>query len=61
VEVAGDDFGAERRDGTVAEGVTFADLVGLVVGIALATEHDLDPAAQADRLFRLTVAGLSPG
>ncbi|WP_091031504.1 TetR family transcriptional regulator [Glycomyces harbinensis] len=48
------------RDGAVAEGVTFADLMGLIVGIALATEHDPDPAAQSDRLFRLAVAGLSP-
>jgi AcrR family transcriptional regulator len=48
------------RDGAVAKGVTFADLMGLIVGIALATEHDPDPAAQSDRLFRLAVAGLSP-
>ncbi|WP_405792277.1 TetR/AcrR family transcriptional regulator [Streptomyces sp. NBC_01506] len=48
------------RDGAVAAGVTVADLITLVVGIALATEHHPDPAAQADRLFRLTVAGLSP-
>ncbi|MFQ6396885.1 TetR/AcrR family transcriptional regulator [Nocardia sp. KC 131] len=44
--------------GTVAEGVTVADLIALIVGIALATEHYPDPAAQAERLFRLAVAGL---
>ncbi|UCM87465.1 TetR/AcrR family transcriptional regulator [Streptomyces marincola] len=49
------------RDGAVAAEVTVADLITLVVGIALATEHRQDPAAQADRMFRLTVAGLSPG
>ncbi|TDC71247.1 TetR/AcrR family transcriptional regulator [Streptomyces hainanensis] len=47
-------------EGTVAPTVTMADLITLVVGIALATEHHPDPAAQADRLFRLAVAGLSP-
>ncbi|WP_280385619.1 hypothetical protein [Nocardia wallacei] len=37
------------------------DLAGPAVrqpGIALATEHGPDPAAQADRLFRMVVAGL---
>ncbi|NUR91449.1 MAG: TetR/AcrR family transcriptional regulator, partial [Nonomuraea sp.] len=48
------------RDGAVAEGVTVADLIALIVGIVLATEHHPDPAAGADRLFRLAVAGLSP-
>lgn len=48
------------RDGAVTAGVTVVDLITLVVGIALATEHHPDPAAEADRLFRLTVAGLSP-
>ncbi|MEV0636769.1 TetR/AcrR family transcriptional regulator [Streptomyces sp. NPDC050619] len=48
------------REGAVATGVTVADLITLVVGIALATEHHPDPAARADRLFRLAVAGLSP-
>lgn len=47
-------------EGAVDESVTFADLMSLIVGIALATEHDPDPAARADRLFRLAVAGLSP-
>ncbi|RKN12053.1 TetR/AcrR family transcriptional regulator [Streptomyces radicis] len=48
------------RDGAVTEGVTVEDLITLSVGIALATEHHRDPAARADELFRLTVAGLSP-
>jgi AcrR family transcriptional regulator len=48
------------HDGAVAKGVTVADLITLVVGIVLATEHYPDPAARADRLFRLAVAGLSP-
>ena len=48
------------RDGAVAPTVTVADLITMIVGIVLATEHYPDPAAQADRLFRLAVAGLSP-
>ncbi|MFI6761699.1 TetR/AcrR family transcriptional regulator [Micromonospora sp. NPDC050417] len=48
------------QDGTVATGITVADLITLVVGIVLATEQRPDPAAAADRLFRLAVAGLSP-
>ncbi|AXB42361.1 TetR/AcrR family transcriptional regulator [Amycolatopsis albispora] len=47
------------RDGAVPAEVTFTDLITLIVGIVLATEHRPDPAA-ADRLFRLAVAGLSP-
>lgn len=48
------------QDGAVSADITVADLITLVVGIALATEHHPDPAAAADRLFRLAVAGLSP-
>ncbi|MBF8192884.1 TetR/AcrR family transcriptional regulator [Nonomuraea sp. K274] len=48
------------QDGAVATGITVADLITLAVGIVLATEHHPDPAAGADRLFRLAVAGLSP-
>ncbi|MEV7679992.1 TetR/AcrR family transcriptional regulator [Streptomyces sp. NPDC088341] len=61
VEEAGDPLvrGA-AQDGAVAEGVTVADLITLVVGIVLATEHHPDPAAAADRLLGLAVAGLSP-
>jgi hypothetical protein len=49
-----------EQDGAVTPGVTVADLIALAVGIALATEHHADPIPQADRLFRLAVAGLSP-
>jgi AcrR family transcriptional regulator len=48
------------QDGAVATGVTMTALITLIVGIVLATEHHPDPAAAADRLFRLAVAGLSP-
>ena len=48
------------EDGAVAADVTFSDLVTLLVGIVLATEQHGDAASEADRLFRLTVAGLSP-
>jgi len=48
------------RDEAVTPGVTFHDLLTLAVGIALATEHHTEPAVQADRLFTLTVEGLSP-
>lgn len=46
--------------GAVAPDVTVADLVTLVTGIALATEHHQDPVAEAHRLLGLTVHGLSP-
>jgi AcrR family transcriptional regulator len=48
------------RDGAVAPDVTVADILTLVTGIALATENHPDPAAEADRLLALTVAGISP-
>ncbi|MFJ8792994.1 TetR/AcrR family transcriptional regulator [Streptomyces sp. NPDC102462] len=48
------------QDGAVTPDVTVADLVTLVTGIALATEHHPDPAGEADRLLALTVAGISP-
>ncbi|MEV7869487.1 TetR family transcriptional regulator [Streptomyces sp. NPDC088124] len=48
------------RDGAVAPDVTVADLLTLIAGIVWATEHHQDPAAEADRLLGLTVAGLSP-
>lgn len=46
--------------GVLAPGVTIADLLALITGIALATEDHPDPAAEANRLFALAVAGLSP-
>ncbi|MGK5533600.1 TetR/AcrR family transcriptional regulator [Streptomyces sp. URMC 129] len=48
------------RDGAVDSDVTVEDLITLLVGIALATEHAPDPAARADRLFHLAVEGLCP-
>ncbi|MGV9384227.1 TetR/AcrR family transcriptional regulator [Nonomuraea sp. NPDC003707] len=48
------------QDGAVAEGITVADLIALIVGIVLATEHHPDPATRANRLFQLAIAGLSP-
>ncbi|GAA3587892.1 TetR/AcrR family transcriptional regulator [Nonomuraea rosea] len=47
-------------DGALAPGVSIADLLTLITGIALATEHHPDPAAEADRLLGLAVAGVSP-
>ncbi|GLX03383.1 TetR/AcrR family transcriptional regulator [Microbispora sp. NBRC 16548] len=47
-------------DGAVAPGVTTGDLLALITGIALATEHHPDPAADAQRLLGLSMAGLSP-
>lgn len=48
------------RDGAVSPDVTAADLITLIVGIALATEHHRDPATDAERLFQLAMTGLSP-
>ncbi|MFC9425450.1 TetR/AcrR family transcriptional regulator [Streptomyces sp. NPDC056987] len=48
------------QDGAVTPDVTVTDLVTLIAGIVWATEHHQDPAAEADRLLGLTVAGLSP-
>ncbi|WP_407564611.1 TetR/AcrR family transcriptional regulator [Streptomyces sp. 184] len=59
-EAAGPLLRRAVRDGTVTPGVTVADLITLIVGITLATEHHPDPAAQANRLFHLAVTGLSP-
>lgn len=59
-EAAGPLLRRAGQDGAVAADVTVTDLITLAVGIALATEHHPDPAARADRLFRLAVAGLSP-
>ncbi|WP_369215560.1 TetR/AcrR family transcriptional regulator [Streptomyces flavofungini] len=47
-------------DGCVRADVTVHDLLTLIVGIALATENHSDPAAQAERVFALSVEGLSP-
>ncbi|MFC4591248.1 TetR/AcrR family transcriptional regulator [Sphaerisporangium corydalis] len=47
-------------DGALTPGVTIADLLTLITGIALATEHHPDPAAEATRLLGLAVTGVSP-
>lgn len=49
-----------QRDGAARPEASCHDLVTAVAGIALATEHHRDPAAQAARLLDLFVAGLSP-
>ncbi|WP_329174694.1 TetR/AcrR family transcriptional regulator [Streptomyces sp. NBC_01477] len=59
-EAAGPLLHRAAQDGAVATDVTVADLITLVVGIVLATEHYSDPGTRATRLFRLAVAGLSP-
>lgn len=46
--------------GAVAPGVTITDLLALITGFALATEHQPDPAAAATRLLDLAMAGISP-
>lgn len=48
------------RDGAVTPDATVADLITLIVGITLATEHHPDPAPEATRLFHLAVTGLGP-
>ncbi|MCX5414650.1 TetR/AcrR family transcriptional regulator [Streptomyces sp. NBC_00059] len=45
-------------DRSVRADIAIDDLLTLIVGIALATENYTDPATQADRAFRLAVAGL---
>jgi AcrR family transcriptional regulator len=47
-------------DGAVSPDVSVTDLIALVTGITLATEHHADPAAEAHRLLNLTIAGVSP-
>ncbi|WP_433618776.1 TetR/AcrR family transcriptional regulator [Dactylosporangium sp. CA-139114] len=47
-------------DGGLTPGVTITDLLNLVTGIALATEHSPDAATAANRLLRLTITGVSP-
>jgi hypothetical protein len=48
------------RAGVVAPELTAVDLLTLITGIALATEHHADPMAEAHRLLGLAVAGVSP-
>ena len=44
--------------GVATDEVTSADLLTLITGIVLATEHHQDPAAEMDRLLTLTVRGI---
>jgi AcrR family transcriptional regulator len=46
--------------GTVTPSVTTADLLTLIAGLMLATEHGPDPACTVHRLFDVVVAGVSP-
>jgi AcrR family transcriptional regulator len=46
--------------GAVPADVTSADLLALIGGIVLTTEHHRDPAAEAGRLLALAVRGISP-
>lgn len=48
------------RDGAVSPEVTVGDLIALIVGVTLTTERHPEPAAEASRLFRIAVAGISP-
>ncbi|GHH27688.1 TetR/AcrR family transcriptional regulator [Lentzea cavernae] len=48
------------EEGAVARDVTVVELVTLIVGIAMVTEHHQDPAASAERLFAVAVEGISP-
>jgi AcrR family transcriptional regulator len=45
------------NDGALAPGVTVDDLITLITGIVLATEHHPAPSAEADRLLDLAVRG----
>ncbi|MEV4352310.1 TetR/AcrR family transcriptional regulator [Actinoplanes sp. NPDC049596] len=49
-----------RAAPALTPGVTITDLLNLVTGIALATEHHPTPAPEATRLLHLTITGISP-
>ncbi|WP_459800680.1 TetR/AcrR family transcriptional regulator [Herbidospora sp. RD11066] len=49
-----------RAEADLTPGITITDLLALITGIALATEHHPDPAAEATRLLGLTLTGISP-
>lgn len=59
-EAVGPLLRAVKQVGMMPSDVTPSELITLVVGIALATEHAADPAARASRLLEITVAGLTP-
>lgn len=59
IGAAGDSLLREAVDaGAVRADLTMDDLLTLIVGIALATEHYSDPEAHAERAFRLALAGI---
>jgi len=60
IEVGGPLLRHAAGQGALRPGVTVTDLLTLISGIALATERHADPAAEADRLVALAVAGVSP-
>ena len=49
-----------KQAGAVGPGITLGDLITLVTGLALATEHHQNPNAEARRLLTLTLEGISP-
>ncbi|NUW33154.1 helix-turn-helix transcriptional regulator [Nonomuraea sp. SMC257] len=49
-----------HRAGAVRDGVAIVDLLTLVNAICLATEHEPDGAAQAERLLDLVLDGVRP-
>jgi AcrR family transcriptional regulator len=49
-----------RAADALTPGATITDLLALCTGIALATEGHANPAAEAERLLALTIAGISP-
>ncbi|WP_329790955.1 hypothetical protein V1227_03220 [Lentzea sp. DG1S-22] len=47
-------------EGAVAPDVTAMEMVSLIVGIAMVTEHHRQPTASAERSFTVAAAGISP-
>ena len=46
--------------GAVTPEVTTSDLISLITGLVLATEHHPNPAAEANRLLTVLIRGISP-
>ncbi|WP_433427956.1 TetR/AcrR family transcriptional regulator [Nonomuraea sp. CA-141351] len=53
-------LGRAERAGAVRPGISIVELLTLVNAIALATEHEPDGAARADRLLDLALDGVRP-
>ena len=51
---------ATLREDVASVLVTASDLISLVTGLALATEHHPNPATEANRLLAVTIRGISP-